>query len=51
MGMNTIEKLESSNLKNDLPDIAPGDTVKVHVKVQETNVKHDVKGRKAKSKE
>ena len=51
MRMNTIEKLESRNLKNDLPDIAPGDTVKVHVKVQETNVKHDVKGRKAKGKE
>ena len=49
--MNTIEKLESRNLKNDLPDIAPGDTVKVHVKVRETNVKQDVKGRKAKGKE
>ena len=51
MGMNTIEKLESKNLKDDLPNIAPGDTVKVHVKVQETNLKDDMKGKKAKGKE
>ena len=51
MGMNTIEKLESKNLKDDLPDIAPGDTVKVHVKVQETNLKDSVRGKKAKGKE
>jgi len=51
MGMNTIEKLESKNLKDDLPDIAPGDTVKVHVKVKETNLKDDVRGKKAKGKE
>jgi large subunit ribosomal protein L19 len=49
--MNTIEKLESKNLKDDLPSIAAGDTVKVHVKVQETNLKDDVKGKKAKGKE
>jgi len=51
MGMNTIEKLESKNLKDDLPNIAPGDTVKVHVKVKETNLKDDIKGKKAKGKE
>lgn len=51
MGMNTIEKLESKNLKDDLPDIVPGDTVKVHVKVRETNLKDSLKGRKAKGKE
>ncbi len=51
MGMNTIEKLESKNLKSDLPNIAPGDTVKVHVKVKETSLKDDVRGKKAKGKE
>ncbi len=51
MGMNTIEKLESKNLKDDLPNIAPGDTVKVHVKVRETNLKDDLKGKRAKGKE
>ena len=51
MGMNTIEKLESKNLKDNLPNIAPGDTVKVHVKVRETNLKDDLKGKRAKGKE
>ncbi len=51
MGMNTIEKLESTNLKSDLPDIVAGDTVKVHVKVRETSLKDDAKGKKSKDKE
>jgi large subunit ribosomal protein L19 len=32
---NIIDKLEQSLLRTDLPKIAPGDTVKVHVKVRE----------------
>lgn len=32
---NMIDKLEQSLLRKDLPQIAPGDTVKVHVKVKE----------------
>ena len=33
--MNIIDKLEQSLLRKDLPQITPGDTVKVHVKVKE----------------
>ncbi|MCE1229039.1 MAG: 50S ribosomal protein L19 [Firmicutes bacterium] len=33
--MNIIDKLEAGLLRHDLPRIAPGDTVKVHVKVKE----------------
>lgn len=33
--MNLIDKLEAGLLRKDLPRIAPGDTVKVHVKVKE----------------
>ncbi|MDE3244510.1 MAG: 50S ribosomal protein L19 [Acidobacteriota bacterium] len=33
--MNIIDKLESGLVRKDLPKIAPGDTVKVHVKVKE----------------
>jgi large subunit ribosomal protein L19 len=32
---NIIDRLEASLLRKDLPKIAPGDTVKVHVKVKE----------------
>jgi large subunit ribosomal protein L19 len=33
--MNIIDRLEATMLRSDLPKIAPGDTVKVHVKVKE----------------
>lgn len=33
--MNIIDRLEAKLLRTDLPKIAPGDTVKVHVKVKE----------------
>jgi len=33
--MNTIEQLEREMMKDDLPDFASGDTVKVHVKIKE----------------
>jgi len=33
--MNTIELLEQEQLKKDIPDFRPGDTVRVHVKVVE----------------
>ena len=33
--MNVIEKLESRQVRDDLPDIRVGDTVKVHAKVKE----------------
>ena len=33
--MNMVEKIEQEQLRTDVPDIQPGDTVKVHVKVVE----------------
>jgi len=33
--MNIIDRLEAGLIRKDLPKIAPGDTVKVHVKVKE----------------
>ena len=35
--MNIISVLEQEQLRNDIPDFRPGDTVKVHVKVVEGN--------------
>ncbi len=35
--MNLTEIVEQSQLRDDVPDFAPGDTVKVHVKVVEGN--------------
>jgi large subunit ribosomal protein L19 len=35
--MNIIEVLEKEQLKSDIPDFRPGDTVRVHVKVVEGN--------------
>jgi large subunit ribosomal protein L19 len=43
--MKAIEKVEAGELK-ELPRIEPGDTVRVHVKVKETNVKEEAKGKK-----
>jgi len=33
--MNIVEKIEQEQLRTDVPDIQPGDTVRVHVKVVE----------------
>lgn len=33
--MNIIETLEKEQLRSDIPDFAPGDTVRVHVKIVE----------------
>jgi len=33
--MQTINQLERENMRLDLPEFAPGDTVKVHVKIKE----------------
>lgn len=33
--MDILREIEKEQLKNDLPDFAPGDTVKVHVKIKE----------------
>jgi len=33
--VNTIEQIEAAQLRDDIPDFAPGDTVRVHVRVIE----------------
>lgn len=33
--MNTLNKVESARLRDDIPDFSPGDNVKVHVRVLE----------------
>ena len=43
--MNAIQTVEASDLKDKLPQLTPGDTVRVHVKVRETNVKEEIKGK------
>ena len=43
--MNAIETVESADLKKALPQLNPGDTVRVHVRVKETNVKEEIKGK------
>ena len=35
--MNTLDFVDASSLRNDIPDFRPGDTVNVHVKVIEGN--------------
>ncbi len=35
--MNTIEEIEASQLRDDIPDFGPGDTVRVQVRVIEGN--------------
>ena len=34
--MNPIDKIEARALRNDIPDFRPGDTVRVHLKIQES---------------
>jgi large subunit ribosomal protein L19 len=43
--MKAIETVESADLKKALPQLNPGDTVRVHVRVKETNVKEEIKGK------
>jgi len=35
--VNTIEEIEAAQLRDDVPDFSPGDTVRVHVRVVEGN--------------
>jgi large subunit ribosomal protein L19 len=39
--MNAIESVEGPDLKSGLPQLSPGDTVRVHVRVKETSVKEE----------
>jgi large subunit ribosomal protein L19 len=39
--MNPIDSIEAGDLKPGLPQLAAGDTVRVHVKVKETSVKEE----------
>ncbi|MEW6594841.1 MAG: 50S ribosomal protein L19 [Thermodesulfobacteriota bacterium] len=35
--MNVIEMIEQENMRHDVPDFRPGDTVKVHIRIIEGN--------------
>jgi large subunit ribosomal protein L19 len=39
--MNAIDRVEGANLKQNPPRLSPGDTVRVHVRVKETQIKDD----------
>jgi large subunit ribosomal protein L19 len=39
--MNPVERIEAAQLKSELPQLAPGDTVRVHVRVKETQLKEE----------
>jgi large subunit ribosomal protein L19 len=43
--MNSIDAVEAGDLKQGLPRLTPGDTVRVHVRVKETSVKEEIKGK------
>ena len=43
--MNPIDSIEAGDLKKGLPRLTPGDTVRVHVRVKETSVKEEIKGK------
>jgi large subunit ribosomal protein L19 len=43
--MNPIYNVEAADLKNALPRLSAGDTVRVHVRVKETSVKEEIKGK------
>ena len=43
--MNPIDSIEAGDLKKGLPQLNPGDTVRVHVRVKETSVKEEIKGK------
>ena len=39
--MNLLDQIEAAGAKKDLQQLAPGDTIRVHVKVKETTVKDE----------
>jgi large subunit ribosomal protein L19 len=43
--MNAIDSIETAELRKGLPRLSPGDTVKVHVRVKETAVKEETRGK------
>ena len=43
--MNLMDGIEAGDLKKGLPQLTPGDTVRVHVRVKETSVKEEIKGK------
>ena len=43
--MNPIDSIEAGDLKTGLPRLTAGDTVRVHVRVKETSVKEEIKGK------
>ena len=43
--MNPIDSIEAGDLKQGLPRLQSGDTVRVHVRVKETSVKEEIKGK------
>ena len=43
--MNAIDQIEAADERKGLPRLQPGDTVRVHVRVKETNVKEEIKGK------
>ena len=43
--MNPIDAIESEQLRKDLPRLQPGDTIRVHVRVKESSVKEEIKGK------
>jgi large subunit ribosomal protein L19 len=43
--MNPMDTIEAGELKQGLPQLSPGDTVRVHVRVKETSVKEEIKGK------
>jgi large subunit ribosomal protein L19 len=43
--MNPIDSIEAADLKTGLPRLSPGDTVRVHVRVKESTVKEEIKGK------
>jgi large subunit ribosomal protein L19 len=43
--MNAIDSIEATDIKKGLPRLIAGDTVRVHVRVKETSVKEEIKGK------
>ena len=37
--MNKLDNIEKAQLKNNIPDFIPGDTVRVHVRIKESETK------------
>ncbi len=49
--MNAIDRVEAQQVKTNTPQLAPGDVVRVHVRVKETSIKEDPRAGKIKVKE